>query len=127
MGLLSIIKETIYKADFFSSAQFFRFRGDADNKTLTGGLLSLSLIVALLVLFSNMVITTLDKIIITSSTSTTQMQDPPASILSTKNNGSTFMLGVEIWQFNLNSGPRYFDIKLRNRAFDKAVETNDTV
>jgi hypothetical protein len=37
------------------------------------------------------------------------------------------MLGVEVFQFNLNSGPRYFDVFLRNSFMKLAVVTNESI
>ena len=37
------------------------------------------------------------------------------------------MLGVEVFGFDLNTGPRYFDVLLRNSYMRLAVVTNESV
>ncbi len=32
--------------------------------------------------------------------------------------GSKFMIGIEVWKFDLNTGPRYFDVVLSNTQID---------
>jgi hypothetical protein len=74
-----------------------------------GGVLSISIIILLLVTFYNKVIDTFDKVIINSSLSATSADDPTPYTVSTMP-GKSFMFGVEIWHFDLNANPRYFDV-----------------
>jgi hypothetical protein len=90
---LKILKETLYKTDFFASTELLRFRGDADNKTLTGGFVSLAMIIAILVTFASMIITTINKVMITASVTNTADSDPSPLTLSTYGD-YPFMFGV---------------------------------
>jgi hypothetical protein len=71
------------KLDLFSSIQLLRFQGDAETKTLTGGLLSLAIFLYLGITFSNMIIDTFHKVVITSIADTTQADTPSDLFLST--------------------------------------------
>jgi len=114
MFVWKVFKKVVGKMDLFSSIQLLRFEGDAETKTFTGGFFSLAVIIYLVSTFSSMIVDTFDKLIITSTIDTTQASEPePAYLLST-DNASHFMLGVEVWHFDLNKGPRYFDVLLRN-------------
>jgi hypothetical protein len=93
-----------------------RYKEEPEYRTLLGGILSLSIIVALAVTFYNKVIDTLDMIIITSSSAATNADDPTPFLIQTLPTGP-FMLGVEIWHHNLNSGARYFDVVLSNVVY----------
>ena len=100
---LKLIKRVIGKMDLFSSIQLLRFDGDAETKTLTGGVFSLAIIVYLISTFSSMVFATFNKLIITSTVETTQINEPEPVYLLTTDNASHFMLGVEVWKFDLNT------------------------
>lgn len=93
MKFISGLKSFIYKADFFYTAELLRYKEEPEYRTLLGGVLSLSIIVALLATFSNKVIDTLNKVIITATSSNTNEADPPAFNLSS-HDGSKFMFGV---------------------------------
>lgn len=113
MGLLSGLKEIIYKADLLDSGSLLRVKGEPEHKTLLGGILSISVMIVLVAAFYNKIIDTLDKVLITSSSSTTNSNDPLAYNITTIDKGN-FMVGVEVWHYNLNEGSRYFDIELTN-------------
>ena len=125
---MRFLKEFINKLDFFYTAEVLRVRSQPDYKTLLGGLTSIAIIVALLVSFYTKIIDTLDKILITSSLDATVYDDPTPFHLSTYDEGK-FMFGVEIWKHDLNVGPRYFDVILRNTYYingDPMIENNNT-
>jgi hypothetical protein len=69
---LKILKRIIGKMDLFSSIQLLRFDGDAETKTLTGGVFSLAIIIYLTATFSSIVFDTFDKLIITSTSDNVQ-------------------------------------------------------
>jgi len=121
------IRRLAKKLDLFSSIQLLRFQGDAETKTLTGGIISLAIFIYLSVTFFNMIIDTFHKVVITSITDTTQADTPSSLYISTQNNAEKFMLGVEVFQFNLNTGPRYFDVFLRNSFMKLAVVSNESI
>lgn len=95
MSLVKIIKEFIYKCDFFFSAELLRYNGETENKTLFGGFVSIGLITALLITFASMVLDTLDMIKITSGVNFKNADDPTPLTLTTIGNGTgKFMFGV---------------------------------
>jgi len=128
MLVLKILKRIIGKMDLFSSIQLLRFDGDAETKTFTGGIFSLAIIIYLISTFSNMVIDTFNKLIITSTSDNKQDDEPePIYLLTNQSYTSHFMLGVEVWHFDLNSGPRYFDVILQNSFMVNSIPGNDTI
>lgn len=127
MLVFKALKRIIGKMDLFSSIQLLRFDGDAETKTFTGGVFSLAIIIYLLSTFSTMVFETFSKLIITSATDTTQDNEPEPIYLLTTDNASHFMIGVEVWHFDLNTGPRYFDVELQNSFMVDGIPGNDSV
>ena len=110
MGLQSKVKGFIYSFDLFSSSTFLRIKGSSDHTTIVGGISSMTLIVLLVTLFNNKIVGTFNKTIISSSTLTSHTNNPLPFNFTTADR--TFMLGVELWDVDLTSGPRYFDVKL---------------
>ena len=76
---------------------------------MTGGLLSIGIIVAILVGFANMIIDTLNKNTLTTSFKTEKKANPTLTTL-TASPEKMFMFGVEIWRHNLNAPIRHFDV-----------------
>ena len=107
--------------------QFLRFKSDAETKTLTGGFISLSVVIFLATQFATMVLDTFGKIVITSVTDSTQALEPPSIFYSTHNNGKKFMLGLELWGYDLTTGPRYFDIVAVNAVQIQAIYSNQSI
>lgn len=124
---MKVVKKTINKLDLFSSIQLLRFDGDAETKTFTGGIVSLTLVIYLISTFSSMILDTFDKILIQSTSDTTQADEPEPVYLLTTNNASHFMMGVEVWHFDLTTGPRYFDVQLRNSFMVNGMPGNDSI
>ena len=116
MRVSKILKEIVYKLDFFVTAQVLRVNSEPDYKTLVGGFISITIIVVLLTTFYSKVIDTLDKIIIKSTFDSTHFEEPQPLLLSTFDEGK-FMFGVEIWKHDLNTGDRLFDVVLRNTYY----------
>lgn len=56
MGILKKVKDLIKSNDFFYSTEMLRFNEESDYKTLTGGFISLGIIIAILVGFMGMII-----------------------------------------------------------------------
>jgi len=80
--IFKVIRKLVKKLDIFSSIQLLRFKGDAETKTLTGGLVSFVIFIYLGVTFATMIIDTFHKVIITSITDTTQADEPTSIYLS---------------------------------------------
>jgi hypothetical protein len=107
--------------------QFLRFKSDAETKTLTGGFISLSIVIFLASQFTTMIIDTFGKVVITSVTDSTQAEEPPSLAFSTDHNGKRFMLGLELWGYDITTGPRYFDITAVNSVLILGLYSNETV
>lgn len=89
------VRELLYKLDFFYESNFLRYKDEADYNTLTGGIISLAIILLVTITFSDKVSKTLGKINIASSEEFNNDKDPtPYEI---KGQNSKFMLGVEVW------------------------------
>lgn len=80
--IFKVIRRLVKKLDLFSSIQLLRFQGDAETKTLTGGLISLVIFIYLAVTFTGMIIDTFHKVIITSVADTTHADEPTPLYLS---------------------------------------------
>lgn len=93
MGIWSGVKNVLYKLDFFYTAELLRYREEPEYRTLFGGFLSFSIILALLVTFYNKVIDTFEKVLISSSLSAINADDPTPYNISTMP-GKPFMFGV---------------------------------
>jgi len=72
MQVINTLKGTVQKLDLFSTSQFLRFKGDAESKTFTGGVVSLAIVIYLIATFSTMIIDTFDKILISAASDTSQ-------------------------------------------------------
>ena len=76
---------------------------------MTGGLVSIGVIVVIIVGFANMIMETIHKTAITTSSKTMKNIDPNLTTLITSPEHN-FMFGVEIWHHDLNGPKRYFDV-----------------
>lgn len=115
MGVISTVKGFIYSFDLLSSSTFLRIKGSSEHTTIVGGISSMTLIVLLVTLFYNKIIGTFNKDIISSSSLASHANNPLPFNFTTADR--TFMLGVELWNVDLTSGPRYFDISLDNSLY----------
>lgn len=71
-AVFKVLRRLVKTLDLFSSMQLLRFKGDAETKTLTGGMISFVIYIYLAVTFSTMIIDTFNKIVINSVSDTTQ-------------------------------------------------------
>ena len=81
--LLHNTKKLIQQADLFCSNQLLRYNSDTQYSTITGGLLSIAIIVVIVIGFASMIADTLNRTSITSTLTTTKHSDPPLSTLVT--------------------------------------------
>jgi len=107
--------------------QFLRFKSDAETKTLTGGFLSLAVVVFLFTQFTTMIFDTFSKTIIKSVRNSIQEETPPTLVYSTEENGKSFMLGFSLKDHDLTTGLRYFDIQASNTVKRRSQTTNETI
>ena len=76
MTIKSTITKLLRFIDLFPNSQLLRYKGDPEYTTATGGFVSLSVIVILIILFASMGFRTINRKIITSSTSTSYSSNP---------------------------------------------------
>ena len=81
--LLHNTKKLIQQADLFCSNQLLRYNSDTQYSTITGGLLSIAIIVVIVIGFASMIADILNRTSITSTLTTTKHSDPPLSTLVT--------------------------------------------
>ena len=82
--------ENIIKvADFFYSTEMLRYDDDLQYKTLTGGIVSIGIIITIIIGFASLILNTLDLDTFTISTETIKNKVPTASVLK-KNEESPF-------------------------------------
>jgi hypothetical protein len=67
MGFFKNASEFVKEMDFFSHAQFLRYRSEDNYRSLTGGIVSILLIAIFIGIFSNLAIDTFSKNIIVSN------------------------------------------------------------
>ena len=109
--------------DRSDSGSLLRVKGEPEHATVLGGIISISLMIALAAAFSNKIIGTFDKLIITSTVTTSNADDPIPFNLTTLDSGP-FMLGIEVYGHDLNSINRSFDVVLRNTIYSYGVPLN---
>ena len=95
----------------FYATDMLRFDKEGEYSTLTGGILSAGIIVAILVGFASMILDTLDLSVISTQLSLTKQVDPTPVTLSTVPD-SHFMFGIELWKLNLSDSKRFFDVNM---------------
>lgn len=93
MGFLHRLKSIFKEVDFFHSTQMLRFRGESEYKTLTGGIISVAIIIVILIGFSQMIINTLNLSSINFTQNIQRKQDPSLlNIVSSPE--KDFMFGI---------------------------------
>ena len=71
------LKKVIKRCDLFYSSEMLRYENQLEYKSLTGGILSLALIVTVIVGFANMIILTMRRENISSVKEVMRQSDPP--------------------------------------------------
>jgi len=93
MELIKKIKALIKVNDFFYSSEMLRYNSEMEYKTLTGGFISLGIIITIVIGFASIIIDTFNLNIITTNTEIVKHSNPPSSIISTDPE-SMFMFAV---------------------------------
>lgn len=94
-----------------------RYQSDTEFKTITGGIITISIIVMVMIGFASMIIDTLKRTAITSSLNVQKSSDPTYYELKTDPE-KMFMFGVVLQPLHISfivdiaNGPRYFDISM---------------
>lgn len=84
MKILKYIENAVKKVDFFYSKEMLRYDDDEDFKTLTGGIVSIGIIIAIIIGFSSMILNTLNLTSITTTTQIVKNVIPPPSTIEIK-------------------------------------------
>ena len=111
--------------DFFQSSKLLRYNGDAEYKSTSGGIVSVTVVIIFIILFSNMGLKTLRKETITSSSYTENEIDPSEMNMVMGPEGG-MMFGVYIKQANLTAIPKLFDVKLEEVSYNYGSVVNIT-
>ena len=119
--MCSFIKSALKKCDLFSQSNFLRLNGDSEYSTATGGFISLSIIILFIVLFFNMGLKTFKKQVIYSE-KYTEFQIDPRSYTIKLGPGGDMMFAIGIFQVDLNSNLRYFDVKVLQQYYSSGFE-----
>jgi len=64
---LKVIRQLLRKVDSFPATQFFRFQGETEYATATGGFLSLIIIVVFVILFTSTGLDVVNKVNVTAT------------------------------------------------------------
>ena len=130
MNFCKQVKGLLLQADLFYSSEILKYNSETQYKTLSGAIVSLILMGAIISGFSSMIISTMERTSITSSLEVKKSQDP--ELLKLKDAGNNFMFGIVIVNmygstfFNISSGPQIFDVKMLLLEGKNSVVTNMT-
>ena len=87
------MRNLIKHSDLFYSNEMLRYENELEYKSLTGGILSLALIVTVLVGFANMIILTMQRENISSTKEVVKHSDPPFMSVEVSPENK-FMMGI---------------------------------
>ena len=90
---LTKLKNLIKSNDLFYSSEMLRYENELEYKSLTGGILSLALIVTVLIGFANMIILTMKRENISSTKEIIKQSDPPFMAVEVSPENK-FMMGI---------------------------------
>ena len=130
MNFCKQVKGLLLQADLFYSSEILKYNSETQYKTLSGAIVSLILMGAIISGFSSMIISTMERTSITSSLEVKKSQDP--ELLKLKDADNNFMFGIVIVNmygstfFNISSGPQIFDVKMLLLEGKNSVVTNMT-
>jgi hypothetical protein len=109
MAILSFFKNAIKMNDLFYATEMLRYDKELEYRSFTGGLFSLAIIVAVIVGFASMILDTLSLSSINFVEIISKDQVPTLTSVSMQE-GSNFMMAVELWGVNMTAPVRYFDV-----------------
>jgi hypothetical protein len=123
--IMKMLKIFLRKIDLFSSPQLLRYRNETNYSTLTGGTLSLMIII----IFSAILIQQSIEVITMSSINSqdfTYYVENPTYTSFAFDDQTKFILGVGITGLNLSDTQRYFDILLSTQVYSYGNMINET-
>lgn len=95
--------------DFFNSSQMLRFQKENEYRTLTGGIISICIIITIIISFASMILDTLNLSTINYTENALKRVDPSLTVI-TAHPDHNFMFAIEVWRQNLSAPVRYFDV-----------------
>ncbi len=104
-----LAKKFLWNIDLFASPQLLRYRNETNYSTLTGGCISLIIIVIFGTFLIKNSVSVLTKSEVNARDSTYFLENPTYTSF-TFDSSSKFMIGVGLQDIDLNTGGRYFDI-----------------
>ena len=115
MSVFQKLKAAFLQTDMFCSSEILRYKSETQYKTLSGAVVSTALIIAIVVGFSDMIMSMMQRTSIESTLQTNKSLSPKNLKLSQAENN--FMFGTYIKSldstkiFDLFNGPQVFDFK----------------
>lgn len=112
--------------DMFYSAEMLRYNEDSNYKTVTGGLVSIGIVIVVIAGFFNMISETINRTAISYTLNSEATGDPTACNLIT-NKDNMFMFGAQIQSMNLtyfynfNEPRRYFDLVVEQMVLEYGI------
>jgi hypothetical protein len=117
MRLFQSLKRAVSSIDMFYSSEMLRYDTDTEYKTITGGIITISIVAMVTIGFASMIVDTLNRTAITANLNIQKSNDPTYYDLRA-DPASMFMFGVMLQPIDVEfivdiaNGPRYFDISL---------------
>jgi hypothetical protein len=118
MGFLKKIKYVLSRCDFFPHNQFLCYKDEADYTTATGGIASVIIIIAVMLLVTSEALNLVEKQKVTSTIEYIRSRDPSYSQMSLSPSGG-FMFNIGIQGVNLaNFSSKAFKVELFQQSQD---------
>jgi hypothetical protein len=96
----------------FSNTELLRYRENPEYKSANGGICSLAVILAFVIIFTQTILSTFDKTVITSQTTLFEEVEPT----NFKTTDTPFLFAIGLSNFNLNDPYiKYFNIEISQK------------
>jgi len=119
MSIKKFIKSSIKKCDLFSQQVTFRYNDEPAYETVTGGCVSIILIIAFIGIFATTLLRTVEKEYINFNQSKHD-EVSPSYFATTLDKNFLFAVGMD--NIDVNSGERYFDIYMEFRYYHDNIK-----
>ena len=110
---MKLVKGVIRNCDLFAHKVGLRFGDEPDYESLTGGLLSIIMMVVFVVIFANATLSTINKVYIDSKIILREKTHPPSFEIGV----NEFMFAVGFSDIDMNRGERLFDLEMEFRSY----------
>lgn len=123
MKFFRVVKAFLLKIDIFGSSEMLRYKGEGKYQTMTGGTITLALIIIFSIVTLQSFSSVVNKAAVSATDSTYFLDDP--TYTSFKISDSKFIFGVGVSNYNLNSGKRYFNIDLISMSYKNGKKISE--